>query len=289
VIRGEDLLPSTPRQIEIIHAMGADPPAYAHLPLITGPNGQPLSKRFGSVAVETFREQGYLPEAMVNYLALLGWSYDATTTFFSMPEMVEKFDLSRVSHSPAAFDTQKLAWMNGHYIREASDERLAELLAETAERASLATDPAMLAAAVPLIKERMHTLVEGLDLIRFLFVDEVEPDERARRMLGPERAELLADVIASLEALEPWTATRIHVALEEVQERSGLSKKQAFQPVRAAVTGALVSPPLFESMELLGRERTLERLRSALATVSAEPRAQTEPSDPVEPEPPGGS
>ncbi|HYT30592.1 MAG TPA: glutamate--tRNA ligase [Actinomycetota bacterium] len=264
VIRGEDLLPSTPRQVEMIEAMGATPPRYAHLPLIVGPNGQPLSKRHGSVAVEHFREEGYLPEAMVNYLALLGWSYDATTTFFTLEEMIEKFDLSRVSHSPAAFDEQKLVWMNGHYIREVSDARLAGLLAEAAERDGLGDDAATLSAAVPLIKERMHTLEEGLGLIRFLFVDPVVPDEKASRMLGPERADLLREAASRLEAVD-WAVEEIHRVLEEMAVDLGLSTKQAFQPIRAAVTGALVSPPLFESIHLLGRERTLERLRSAAA------------------------
>ena len=134
VIRGEDLLPSTPRQVEIVRAMGAEPPNYAHLPLIVGPNQQPLSKRHGAVAVEWFREEGYLPEALINYLALLGWSFDAETTFFTMDDLVEKFDLSRVSHNPAAFDPDKLRWMNGHYVRESPDERVAELLVERLTR-----------------------------------------------------------------------------------------------------------------------------------------------------------
>src|SRR5438876_4151478 len=124
VIRGEDLLPSTPRQLELIAALGAEPPSYAHLPLIVGPNQQPLSKRHGSVAVEWFREQGFLPDAMVNYLALLGWSLDEHTTFLSREELVASFDLSRVSHNPAAFDVEKLRWMNGHYIQQAPPEQL---------------------------------------------------------------------------------------------------------------------------------------------------------------------
>src|SRR5207249_10241867 len=137
VIRGEDLLPSTPRQLALFRAMGAEPPAYAHLPLIVGPDRQPLSKRHGSVAVEWFREQGFLPEALVNYLALLGWSFDAATTFFHRDQLVELFDLSRVSHNPAAFDGQTLRWLNGHYIRESPDVRLVELLTEALSRAGV--------------------------------------------------------------------------------------------------------------------------------------------------------
>ncbi len=263
VIRGEDLLPSTPRQLEIIEAMGANPPAYAHLPLIVGPDRQPLSKRHGSVAVEWFREQGYLPEALVNYLALLGWSYDETTTFFTREDLVERFDLSRVSRNPAAFDDEKLRWMNGHYIREMDDARLAELLLQALFQEGLEGDLQTVAAAVPLVKTRMHTLKEGVALIRFLFLYEIEPDEKARKMLGPERAEYLREVTTRLESLKEWNHQEIEKALRELQAERGLPSKQAFQPIRAAVTGTLISPPLFESIELLGPDRTLTRLHDA--------------------------
>jgi glutamyl-tRNA synthetase len=263
VIRGEDLLPSTPRQLEIIQAMGAEPPSYAHLPLIVGPDRQPLSKRHGSVAVEWFREQGFLPEALVNYLALLGWSYDETSTFFTRDELVEKFELSRVSRNPAAFDDEKLRWMNGHYIRETDDARLTELLVQALFQEGLEGDLQTVAAAIPLLKTRMHTLKEGVDLIRFLFLEEVEPDEKARKMLGPERAEYLREVATRLESLKEWSHQEIEAALRGLKAERGLSSTQAFQPVRAAVTGTLVSPPLFESIELLGPERTLARLNNA--------------------------
>jgi glutamyl-tRNA synthetase len=263
VIRGEDLLPSTPRQLEIIHALGATPPAYAHLPLIVGPDRQPLSKRHGSVAVEWFREQGFLPEALVNYLALLGWSFDETSTFFSREELVEKFDLARVSRNPAAFDDEKLRWMNGHYIREADDARLTELLVQALFQEGLETDLQTVAAAIPLVKTRMHTLKEGAALIRFLFVEEIEPDEKARKMLGPERAGYLLEVASRLEVVGEWSHQEIEKALRDLQAERQLSSTQAFQPIRAAVTGTLVSPPLFESIELLGRDRTLDRLRKA--------------------------
>lgn len=263
VIRGEDLLPSTPRQLQLIEAMGAEPPAYAHLPLIVGPDRQPLSKRHGSVAVEWFRDQGYLPEALVNYLTLLGWSYDETTTFFDRKDLIEKFDLSRVSHNAAAFDADKLRWMNGHYIRETPDDRLTGLLVEALSQQGLSPEQDTLAAAVPLVKTRMHTLNEGVELLRFLFVDDVEPDAKARKMLGPERAEYLREVASRLEAVEDWRAEEIERVLRALQAEEELSSNQAFQPIRAAVTGTLVSPPLFESIELLGRERTLARLRAA--------------------------
>ena len=272
VIRGEDLLPSTPRQLEIIKALGADAPAYAHLPLIMGPDHQPLSKRHGAVAVEWFREQGFLPEAMVNYLALLGWSYDAETTFFSRDELVEKFDLEKVSHNPAAFDVQKLEWLNGHYIREAEDSRLTQVVIEFLLHDGVDADPEAVARAIPLIKTRMRTIREGADLLRFLFVEEVVPDDDAQKMVGPERADYLRETASRLEAIEEWKHEEIDRVLRALKDERGLSSKQAFQPIRAATTGTLISPPLFESLELLGQERTLVRLRSA-ADVSAEGNA----------------
>ena len=269
VIRGEDLMPSTPRQVEIMHAMGARPPAFAHLPLIVGPGGQKLSKRFHAVSVERFREDGFLPEALVNYMALLGWSKDASTTFLSLDELVHVFDVSHVSRNPAVFDLQKLEWLNGHYIRQADDERLTDKLSEAAAVAELQADRDTVAAAVPLIKERMHTIAEGLGLIRFLFVEDVEPDDKAARMLSGERADVLRGAIERLERLEEWTAEAIHETLQELRDQLGLTSKNAFQPIRAAVTGTLVSPPLFESLELLGRDRSLARLRAAAARAAS--------------------
>ena len=268
VIRGEDLLPSTPRQLEIMRALGADPPAYVHLPLIVGHDHQPLSKRHGAVAVEWFKEQGFLPEALVNYLALLGWSFDETSTFFTKEQLVERFDLGRVSRNSAAFDAQKLEWMNGHYIRESDDARIAELLSEALFAQGIPADFDTVAAAVPLVKERMRTIVEGASMIRFLFLDDLAPDEAARAMLGPDRSDYLREAASALEKIEDWKADPIHEVLQTLREERRLSSKQAFQPIRAAVTGTLVSPPLFESMALLGRERSLERIRRSAGQTS---------------------
>jgi glutamyl-tRNA synthetase len=213
--------------------------------------------------VEWFREQGFLPDALGNYLALLGWSYDETTTFFTREELVQKFDLSRVSRNPAAFDEEKLRWMNGHYIREMDDARLTELLVHALFQEGLEGDLQTVASAIPLVKTRMHTLKEGVDLIRFLFLEEIEPDGKARKMLGPDRAEYLRQVAGRLEGLEDWSHQDIEKILRELQAEREFSSNHAFQPIRAAVTGTLVSPPLFESLELLGRERTLARLRKS--------------------------
>ena len=262
VIRGEDLHSSTPRQILLLEALGAERiPQYAHLPLIVGPDRKPLSKRHGSVAVERFREEGFIPEAMVNYLALLGWSLDDHTTFLSRDELVKHFELDRVSRNPAAFDREKLEWLNGHYLREMPADEFAGRIQETLADAGIAAEPAVVADASPLVQERMKLLAEAPALLRFLFED-VAPDEKARKMLDGQ-GEYLAEVATRLEAIEPWSHEAIEETMRALQEERGLGARKAFQPVRAAVTGTLVSPPLFESMELLGRERTLARIRAA--------------------------
>jgi glutamyl-tRNA synthetase len=259
VIRGEDLHSSTPRQILLLEALGAERiPVYAHLPLIVGSDRQPLSKRHGSVAVEAFREEGFLPEAMVNYLALLGWSLDDHTTFLTREDLVKHFDLDRVARNPAAFDREKLEWMNGHYIRELPLGRFVERLAEALRDAGIDPDPALLRDAAPLVQERMNLMSQAPGLLRFLF-EEVEPDEKAAHMLEGQ-GEYLAEVARRLEKLDEWSTPAIESTLRSLREERSLSAKKAFQPVRAAVTATLVSPPLFESMALLGKERTLERI-----------------------------
>jgi glutamyl-tRNA synthetase len=266
VLRGEDLHSSTPRQLLIMEALEVERvPQYAHLPLLLGPDRAPLSKRHGSVSVEWFREQGFLPEALVNYLALLGWSYDDHTELFTRDQLVEYFDLSRVARNPAVFDPEKLEWMNGHYIREAPDDLLAERIHDLLERAGIDSDLETVRPTVPLVKERMKTLSEAVGLLRFLF-DEVEPDEKARGLIekaGPKHFRLAAD---RLSGVTEWTAERIHEALDGLAEELGLSRTKAWQPIRAAVTGSTVSPPLPESMALLGQDRTLARLEAAAAT-----------------------
>jgi glutamyl-tRNA synthetase len=266
VIRGEDLIPATPRQLLLREAMGvAAVPVFAHLPLLVDARGRPLSKRWGDVSVRAYRERGFLPEAMVNYLALLGWSYDDRTTVFSVDELVERFSLERVSRNPAAFDVRKLEWLNGHYIRTLGARRLAEEL-ETFCRAAgvgVAGDEGrrVLEAVAPLLVERLRRLDEAPAMVRFLFED-VQPDERAAGVLEGQ-AGYLAEAADALDALEKWSAPAIEETLRALAAARDLKPKHAFQPIRAAVTGTLVSPPLFESLEILGRERTLARLRRA--------------------------
>ncbi|MFN2544931.1 MAG: glutamate--tRNA ligase [Actinomycetota bacterium] len=259
VIRGEDLLASTPRQMMIFEALGAEPPRYAHLPLIVGSDRQPLSKRHGAVAVESFRDDGFLPEALFNYLALLGWS-PGEEEIIPRDELVARFELDGVQHHPAAFDAQKLEWMNGHYIRELDDADLSVRILDVLRAAGMTADEDTVRSATPLVKERMKTLSEAPGLLRFLFED-VAPNERADRVIAKAGPEHLERAASRLEAVEGWDVPHISEALDALAEDLGLSRSKAWQPIRAAVTGSDVSPPLPESLALLGKRRTLERLR----------------------------
>ncbi len=261
VIRGDDLLDSAPRNAAVIEALGGTPPAYAHVPQVNGPDGKPLSKRHGSTSIEAFREQGFLPEALMNYLALLGWAKDAETTLLSRQELIEAFEIERVSRNPARFDTDKLEWMDNHYIQQLDDDELAARCLHFLSAAGLSPEPQLLRRAMPLVRERMKRLTQSVELLRFLFTDDVVPDAKADADIAKAPAGYLATVASGLETVETWTAEAISARLEEVAAAAELNKRKGFAPVRAAVTGSTVSPPLPESMELLGRERTLQRLR----------------------------
>ena len=265
IIRGEDLIAATPRQLLLREAMGvADIPVFAHLPLLVDDKGKPLSKRWGDVAVAAYRDQGYLPEAMVNYLALLGWSYDDKTNIFSVDELIEKFSLERVGKNPAAFDVAKLEWLNLHYVKAMPPRELATRLVPYCVKAGLAADSqeglARLEAVAPHISERLKRLDEAPPMVAFLF-GRREPDEKAARVLDGQGDYLVA-VADALRQLEGWTAPAIEEGLRALAGQRDLKPKQAFQPIRAAVTGTLVSPPLFESLEVLGRDETLARLEA---------------------------
>jgi glutamyl-tRNA synthetase len=268
IVRGEDLIAATPRQLLLREALAVtDVPVFAHLPLLVADDGRPLSKRWGDVAVRAYRDRGILPEAMVNYLALLGWSYDDRTNIFSVDELIERFSLERVGRNPAAFDTDKLEWLNGHYIRSSSPRRLADELTPFCVRAGLPADTpegrGRLEAVAPLLVERLKTLDEAPAMVRFLF-DDVSPDEKASKAIDGQ-GDYLAEVHATLEGVGEWKAVTIEAALRDLATKRELKPRKAFQPIRAAVTGTLVSPPLFESLEILGRDATLERLRRVAA------------------------
>ena len=256
VLRGEDHISNTPKQIQILEALGAPLPEYGHLANILGPDGKKLSKRHGATSVEEFREQGYLPEALVNFLALLGWSYDDKTTVMSREELVERFTLERVGASPAVFDFQKLEWLNGVYLRELPPDEYADRLVEFLRERGYDWDEALVRKSAPLVQEKIATLAEFPAFAGFLFGD-VEPDPALLDGAVLEHAE------QTLVNLEPFAAESIEQALRGLAERLELKPREAFQPIRVAVTGSKISPGLFESIELLGREQTLERLRSA--------------------------
>ena len=266
VVRGDDLLASAPRNAAVIEALGGTPPAYAHLPQVLGPDAKPLSKRHGDTSVAAFRERGFLPEAMVNYLALLGWAKDDHTTFLSRDELVAAFDLAHVSHNPAVFDVQKLEWMNNHYIQSLDEEELAARCVHFLTEEGFSLDPALLRRAIPLVRERMKTLTQAPALLRFLFTDDISRNEKAAELIAKAPEGYLKEAAAALDALERWDTERIQETLDSLASGAGLSRTKGWQPVRAAVTGSNVSPPLPESMELLGKERSVARLRAAAGT-----------------------
>ena len=260
VIRGDDHISNTPKQLNIISAVAADVPVYAHVPMIFGMDGKKLSKRHGAQAVEDFRAAGYLPETMMNFLALLGWAPDGETTIMNREELVRRFDLTRVSPSPAQFDYQKLDWMNGVYLRELPPQEFARRLVLWLGENGYDWDAELVARTAPLVQEKIAKLSEFPGFAGFFFGD-VEPD--AADLDGG--APMLAAAGEALASLEPFDAAAIEAALREAADGLGLKPRQAFQPIRVAVTGSKVSPGLFESIELLGRETTLSRLRAALA------------------------
>lgn len=269
VIRGEDLLSSTPKHILLTRAMGAEPAIYAHLSLLFGPDGKKLSKRHGDTAMAAYREAGYLPQAMNNYLALLGWNVGDDETVVPLDEMIERFDLSSVSKNPAVFDHKKLEWMNGVYIREMPDDEFAALtlpIVEDAVGRTLSDDEReQFAMLVPLVKERTKLLPEVGEQARFLFVEITEYDEKSwdKVMATDEGPVALDGAIAVLTDLDPWTTESIEAALRSMLEANGLSARKGLQPIRVAISGSTVSPPLFESLDILGKDETLLRLHKA--------------------------
>jgi glutamyl-tRNA synthetase len=256
VIRGADHVSNTPKQIQILRALGAVLPVYAHVPDVLGTDGKKLSKRHGAQSVEDFREQGYIPEALVNFLARLGWAYDDKTEVFSREELLRLFSLDRVSPSPAVFDYEKLAWLNGVHLRRLPPDEYADRVVTYLREQGIDWDEELVRLTTPLVQEKIETLSQFPDYVRFLFED-VVPDPS---LLDGRVLEAAAETLAELE---PFDAGTIEGALRQLAERLELKPREAFQPIRVAVTGSKVSPGLFESIELLGRVRSLDRLRAA--------------------------
>ncbi|MFN8158257.1 MAG: glutamate--tRNA ligase [Candidatus Nanopelagicales bacterium] len=281
VLRGEDLLSSTPRQLAMYAALAqvgvgdGTTPRFGHLPYVMGEGNKKLSKRDPQSSLNMYREEGYLPEGLLNYLALLGWSPGDDLEFFSPQQLAELFDITRVQPNPARFDSKKCLAINGDWIRHIGADDLAARMVPYLDAVGAIDgvptpeQQAVIDAAVPLVQERMETLRSGAAQLRFLLVDEadfaVDPEDRARVLTDDARPALQAAHDA-LAALEPFDHTSIEAALRAaLVDGLGLKPKVAFGPVRVAVSGHRISPPLFESIELLGRERTLRRLAAALA------------------------
>jgi len=256
VIRGNDHVSNTPKQIVILRALGHEPPVYAHVPDVNGDDGRKLSKRHGATSIDDFQREGYVPPALMNFLALLGWSYDDKTTLMSRDELIERFSLERVGASPATLDYAKLDWMNGVYLRAMSLDEYGDTLVRFLREQGYDWPEERVRATAPLVQEKIAKLGEYPAFAGFFF----QPVEVDGQVLDQE---VLEAAIGALEGVDPFDASRIEGALRGFAEQLGLKPRDAFQPVRIAVTGSKVSPGLFESLELLGRDESLARLRAA--------------------------
>ena len=273
IMRGDEWLPSVPKHVLLYNAFGWELPVYAHLPLILAPTGQgKLSKRHGGVEVHDFRRQGYLPEAVVNYLARVGWSYDDKTEIFSREELIRYFDLSGVNSSPARFSYERLEWMNGYYIRQLDPADLAERLVPFLAEAGFAVTAADLRPIVPLIQERLKALTAVVEWTDFFFKDRLEYDAGmlvAKKMTAAEALAALRRGRETLAALPDFQVETTEPPMRVLADALGIKAGQLLSIIRVAVTGKEVAPPLFETMAILGQARTLARLDRAIETLAA--------------------
>ncbi len=267
VIRGDDHISNTPRHLMIFKALGKPPPLFAHVPIILGSDGGRLSKRHGATSIGQYREEGYLPEAMVNYLALLGWSTSESRQTFTLPELISEFDLPRVSKRSATFDPEQLLWLNNyHYLELPLSERARRLIPfwEQAGLDAGARDPAWLEKVVEIVGDRVKVLPDIVHYTEFFFRD-VEPGEAEQKVLRKAEKALpaLQKVIVRLDSLDPFSEAAIEAVIREEAEAAGLGLGKIIQPIRVVAMGRKVGPGLFESLELLGRDKVLGRLRAA--------------------------
>ncbi len=260
VIRGRDHVSNTPKQLQILAALGHEPPVYAHVPDVLGDDGKKLSKRHGATSVDEFRSAGYLPQALMNFLALLGWAPDGETTIMAPDELVRRFTLDRVGASPATLDYRKLDWMNGVYLRALTPAEYADALVGYLREQGYDWDEQAIRASAPLVQEKISRLGEYPEFAGFFFERRV-PDEE------PDGG-VLAAAAETLEQVEPFSSEAIEESLRALCERLGVSPRKGLQPIRLAVTGSKVSPGLFESIALLGREESLARIRSVAAAAA---------------------
>lgn len=282
IMRGEEWIPTAPVHVRLYAAFGWEPPAFAHMPLILAPGGGKLSKRHGSTAMEEFRAQGYLPEALMNYLALLGWSLDGTTEIFSKEELLAKWSLERVSPSPATFDYDKLRWFNQQYINHVLSvdeltERVIPFLREAGLATEAATDPesgeyALIRETTAVLKDRLVLLSDAPELMSFFLQDELEPYDPAKLVAKKSTpAQSLAGLKQALAVFEQETVTdeaAIETALRALAEELGMKPGQLFMPIRVAVTGRTESPGLFETLRVIGDDRVRARIRAAIEVLA---------------------
>jgi glutamyl-tRNA synthetase len=261
VIRGPDHISNTPKQIQVLRAVGAEPPVYAHVPNVMGADGGKLSKRHGAISVDEFRAEGYLPDALVNFLALLGWAPDGETTIMSRDELVGRFALERVGSSPATFDYAKLDWMNGVYLRALPPDEYADRLVAYLRERGVDWSEDRVRAAAPLVQEKIGRFGEFAGFAGFLF-HEVEPDPA----LLDEG--ILSAAETALRGTQAWKADSIEAALKQLTEDLGEKPRTVYPPIRVAVTGSRVSPGLYESLELLGKDESLARIRAGAVAAS---------------------
>jgi glutamyl-tRNA synthetase len=276
VVRGDDHLSNTPKQLLVLRALGADPPAYAHLPLLHSPSGGKLSKREDAASVQELRDGGYLPAAVRNYLALLGWGTEDDTTLLSTGELVERFSIDRVGRSPAVFDARKLRWMNGRYMRELPleeyERRLAEHLRSRCEEDSAAFEaaaPELRRTACAIVQDKAQTMDEVWPLIGFLFREPVDDPRAWEKVMKPEARDALVAAADAMRDTDGFDADALESLLGDVVERLGRKPKDVYQPIRVAITGTTVSPGIFDSLAALGREESVRRIEAAIERLAA--------------------
>jgi glutamyl-tRNA synthetase len=265
VVRGDDHLSNTPKQLLVLRALGHAAPRYAHLPLLHGPDGKKLSKRHGAASVQELREAGYLPAAVRNYLALLGWGTDDDTTLMSTEELIRRFEVADVGKSAAIFDEKKLRWLNGRFMREMPLDEYTLAVARHLGR----PDDAALRDACAITQDKAQTLAEVWPLIRFLYEPPVDDEKAWTKVMKEGTGEMLDAAAEALAAVEPYTPDSIEGALAPLLDRFDVKAGRLYQPLRVAITGTSVSPGIFESLATLGRERTIERLQAASQRLSA--------------------
>jgi len=277
IMRAQEWIPSGPLHVLLYEAFGWDVPQYCHLPMVMGKDGQKLSKRHGSTAVREFKEQGYLPEALTNYVSMVGWSYDGVKEFFTKEELEQVFTLEKINKAPGVFDYKKLDWYNGMYIRAKSDAELASLLTPYLAKAGFITESCSerqqerIDAMVPIVKERLKVLSDVVEMTRFLFEDIACPpiDQMLPKNQTVETTvQVLNAAIPVIKELGKASDEELEQRLASIATERNLKINGVFMPIRVAVTGSTVSPPLFDSIRLLGLETTMIRLERAITTLT---------------------